>query len=282
MARETFADRLRLCMARLGYRQRYVAEQVGVSQPAVAKWLAADTRKVQADVLFRLADLFNVNPRWLSDGQGQPWISPADDWIHESAPESPPPSGDDGAPGAGDGSPALDLLGDAIPEEPRREAAQKKDDGEKDSSCCGKSRCELYACVPTMKLVRGKGGAAPRMVPCASCVDAVIPRTALAGHDPRHCRQFIARTDSMSPTIVPGDAVIVDTAPPDMPYGAVCLLFWQGQSAFARILKKPDGSVLMRFDNPQCPELSFSGEQFGEQIRVIGEVLLRTGAPARR
>ena len=71
-AKQTFADRLRACMERMNYKQRYVADQVGVSQPAVAKWLAGDTRKVQADVLFRLADLFNVNARWLSDGQGQP------------------------------------------------------------------------------------------------------------------------------------------------------------------------------------------------------------------
>lgn len=90
-AKQTFADRLRACMERMNYKQRYVADQVGVSQPAVAKWLAGDTRKVQADVLFRLADLFNVNARWLSDGQGQPWVSPADDWIHEmTAPAAQP------------------------------------------------------------------------------------------------------------------------------------------------------------------------------------------------
>lgn len=50
-AKQTFADRLRACMERMNYKQRYVADQVGVSQPAVAKWLAGDTRKVQADVL---------------------------------------------------------------------------------------------------------------------------------------------------------------------------------------------------------------------------------------
>ena len=283
MARETFADRLRMCMSRLGYRQRFVAEQVGVSQPAVAKWLAGDTRKVQADILFRLADLFNVNPRWLSDGQGQPWISPADDWIHESEGDAAAPqetAAAEPAPDADDAAPALDLLGDEIRDDTR--GAPKAEPRDKDTACDGKSRCELYACVPTARLSRSKGGGAPRIVPCTSCIDAVIPRTALGGHDARHCRQFIVHTDSMAPTILPGDSIIVDTAPAGFPYGAVCLLFWQEQSALARILKNPDGSVVMRFDNPQCPEQRFTAEQFGEQIRIVGEVLLRIGPPARR
>ena len=71
-AKQTFADRLRACMERMNYKQRYVADQVGVSQPAVAKWLAGDTRKVQADVLFRLADLFNVNAAGFLTVRGSP------------------------------------------------------------------------------------------------------------------------------------------------------------------------------------------------------------------
>ena len=296
-AKQTFADRLRACMERMNYKQRYVADQVGVSQPAVAKWLAGDTRKVQADVLFRLADLFNVNARWLSDGQGQPWVSPADDWIHEMTapaaqpahlesaaetrpdPEPEAPKKSPGRPRNPDYTMPLDL---EMPEEKssaKDEPAAESGKSEKKKKDPCASRCHLYASVPTFSLIRGKSPRIPVLVPSDERIDAVIPKTDLKGHDPKACRQFVVRTDTMAPAICPEDTIVVDTGNPNrVHYGAVHLLFWQGQSTLGRLLKEPDGSVIIQFDNPAYPVRTFSESDFSSLITVIGPVVLRTGS----
>lgn len=122
--KQTFSDRLRYCMERINCTQRYVAEQVGVTQPAVAKWVGGEIKKVQSDVLFKLADLFSVDPRWLSDGQGKPWANDADGWIHEedaqqsAATEAAPAKDQGGVEGA---KPKSKEKGKRGPGRPRKE-----------------------------------------------------------------------------------------------------------------------------------------------------------------
>lgn len=294
-SRQTFSDRLRYCMDRMNYKQRYVAEQVGVSQPAVAKWLAGDTRKVQADILFRLADLFNVNPRWLSDGQGQPWVSSADDWIHEeekpaaASPEkpeaaAPDPEGEKPAK-RGPGRPRkenftmeLGLPGADFPEtEPEKAKAAEKAPKKPKDEC--EDRCKYYASVPAFRLERGKSPLRPALVPDKNVIDAVIPKTHLQGHDPKACRLFIAQTDTMSPAICRGDGVIVDvTESQELHYGAVYLIYWDHQCTFARLMREPDGRVLLQFDNRAYASKNYEPGEFEKYFRVIGIAVLRFGS----
>lgn len=122
--KQTFSDRLRYCMERINCTQRYVAEQVGVTQPAVAKWVGGEIKKVQSDVLFKLADLFSVDPRWLSDGQGKPWANDADGWIHEEDAQQSAPA--EAAPAQGQGGeesarPKAKEKGKRGPGRPRKE-----------------------------------------------------------------------------------------------------------------------------------------------------------------
>ena len=288
-----FADRLRYCMARMNFKQKFVAEQVGVSQPAVAKWLAGDTRKVQADVLFRLADLFNVNPRWLSDGQGQPWVSAADDWIHETeqdpeprpaaaAQPAPAKRGHSTRPRAESYTLELDL-----PPEPgeAQKAAQAAclEETEEASEPRAKSECEdrcrLYASVPACRLVRGRSPLVPKIVPDESLIDAVIPKSGFLGHDPKACRLFTVSSDAMSPSICPGDQIVVDiTEQPQLHFGAVYLVYWQNQGALARIAAEPDGSVLLQFDNTAYRSRRCRPGQFEKLIHIVGQVLIRQGS----
>jgi phage repressor protein C with HTH and peptisase S24 domain len=133
--------------------------------------------------------------------------------------------------------------------------------------------------VPTFSLIRGKSPRIPVLVPSDERIDAVIPKTDLKGHDPKACRQFVVRTDTMAPAICPEDTIVVDTGNPNrVHYGAVHLLFWQGQSTLGRLLKEPDGSVIIQFDNPAYPVRTFSESDFSSLITVIGPVVLRTGS----
>ena len=45
-----------------------------------------------------------------------------------------------------------------------------------------------------------------------------------------------------------------------------------------RLLKEPDGSVIIQFDNPAYPVRTFSESDFSSLITVIGPVVLRTGS----
>ena len=286
-SKQTFADRLRACMTRLNYKQRFVAEQVGVSQPAVAKWIAGDTRKVQADVLFRLADLFNVNPRWLSDGQGEPWVSPADDWIHEmtdeggaEAPEGDPllQGGKKKAPGRPKIPNPTMRLGLDVPEE-AGDPGEKKEEEAQGVKSAKESRCALYACVQTAVLKRGRTSLSPVLAPSKERIDAVIPKSDLGGLAAKDCRQIVVRTDAMAPAICPGDAAIVGVSGGgELVSGAVYCLYWPTESTLARVMKDPDGSVLIQFDNPAYPAKKLSSKEFSAGIHVVGRVIIRSGS----
>lgn len=67
-------DRLR--MARLAVKpkklnQEQVAQQIGLTQSAYSQLENGKTQSTGADVIFKLADIFGVDPNWLATGEGE-------------------------------------------------------------------------------------------------------------------------------------------------------------------------------------------------------------------
>lgn len=49
-----------------------LAKECDISRAAVAKWFNERTKKIEAEYVFKLARLMNVDPEWLATGLGKP------------------------------------------------------------------------------------------------------------------------------------------------------------------------------------------------------------------
>ncbi len=63
-----FAERIAVCVKRIGGNQTRVAELVGVSRSAVSQWFSGGTQPSPANALI-LARIANVRPEWLILGE---------------------------------------------------------------------------------------------------------------------------------------------------------------------------------------------------------------------
>lgn len=52
--------------------QKSLARRCGVTQAAVSKWALGSVKSLGCEYLYLLADMCNVNPRWLATGEGDP------------------------------------------------------------------------------------------------------------------------------------------------------------------------------------------------------------------
>ena len=59
-----FSESLRSLMTQYGYNQTYVAQKIGVSQPAISKWLN-NQREPTATNIYNLAKFFEVTSDFL-------------------------------------------------------------------------------------------------------------------------------------------------------------------------------------------------------------------------
>ncbi len=66
----TFSDRFKRARERSGLSQVKLAEQIGVSTQAVWNYENRPDGGVAVDLLFPIADLLNVEARWLATGDG--------------------------------------------------------------------------------------------------------------------------------------------------------------------------------------------------------------------
>lgn len=72
----TSAKRLKEIIADSGLNQEKFAKSVGVSQSVISKYLAG--RTLDADLIIKLKDVYNVNPTWLLTGEGGMFLDKAD------------------------------------------------------------------------------------------------------------------------------------------------------------------------------------------------------------
>jgi transcriptional regulator with XRE-family HTH domain len=64
------SNRVRHALDIAGLTPADVARELPVSRPAVDQWILGTTKNIKNELLFALADLCGVSPRWLGTGQG--------------------------------------------------------------------------------------------------------------------------------------------------------------------------------------------------------------------
>lgn len=65
-----FSDRIRKAVAASGLKQNELARRVGVTPAAVNNWINRGAHDLRSDVLFALAAVSGMSPRWLATGDG--------------------------------------------------------------------------------------------------------------------------------------------------------------------------------------------------------------------
>lgn len=83
---------------------------------------------------------------------------------------------------------------------------------------------------------------------------------------------IVAEGDSMSPGIPNGASVTIDTSAAGLKSGKRHAIDYMGEFFIKRLFRQPDGSVLVRSDNPDktaFPDWAISTEH-GEALRILG------------
>ncbi len=91
--------------------------------------------------------------------------------------------------------------------------------------------------------------------------------------DPRNLLLIEALGDSMAPTLEEADLLLVDLGEPRFRNDGVYVLRRQHDLAVKRVQRRPDGSLLVKSDNPAYE----SSVVANDSIRVIGRVIWAAG-----
>ena len=65
----TLSERVKACMAAIGYNNEQLAKACDVSAPTAYHWASGKTKAIKAEPLMRAAKLFGVTPEWLASGK---------------------------------------------------------------------------------------------------------------------------------------------------------------------------------------------------------------------
>ena len=65
------SQRLRECRAKIGLSQKEVAEHIDVSLKTYASYENSSEKSIRLDIIYKLSNLFKVNPEWLISGKGE-------------------------------------------------------------------------------------------------------------------------------------------------------------------------------------------------------------------
>lgn len=84
MVTTTLAQRLKTARKAAGLSQGELARRIGISRAAVSQWENGTIQSLDMANLFAVADLCNINARWLALGTGTPtkWINLSPDEKH--------------------------------------------------------------------------------------------------------------------------------------------------------------------------------------------------------
>lgn len=95
---------------------------------------------------------------------------------------------------------------------------------------------------------------------------------------PKKLAAMTAQGNSMEPAIYDSDSLLVDTGQVDVQDGKVYALWYEGGERVKRLYRLPGGGLRIRSDNAaEHPEIVLGPEYHGH-VRIIGRVVLRTGA----
>ena len=69
----SLAGRIKIGMATQGIAtESELARRVKLNRQTVHKWLSGEVKTIDPDTLFKLADVLNVDPKWLATKEGEP------------------------------------------------------------------------------------------------------------------------------------------------------------------------------------------------------------------
>ncbi len=98
------------------------------------------------------------------------------------------------------------------------------------------------------------------------------------GIDPKNCRRFHIKGDSMQPLIMDGDCVTVDCTPDQIiESNQVYAIIYSGTLRVKRLIKSLK-TLTIKSENPIYPEEVLTSDEANELIKVIGRVIDRSGA----
>jgi phage repressor protein C with HTH and peptisase S24 domain len=90
-------------------------------------------------------------------------------------------------------------------------------------------------------------------------------------------RKFLVQSNSMSPTLEPGQFAIVNEADQKLRKG-IFLLREESQATIKRLRVLNDGSVMIQEDNPLGNSEYLAFEEFGRRYQIVGRVLATLAA----
>jgi phage repressor protein C with HTH and peptisase S24 domain len=93
---------------------------------------------------------------------------------------------------------------------------------------------------------------------------------------PEHLALIECAGDSMEPTLLNGDELLVDTSPTSLRVGSIYILRVGGALLAKRVQPRLDGTVLILSDNPRYPPEVITPSD-ATPLDVVGEVLWRSG-----
>lgn len=93
---------------------------------------------------------------------------------------------------------------------------------------------------------------------------------------PEHLALIECAGDSMEPTLLNGDELLVDTSPTNLRHGSIYILRVGGALLAKRIQPRLDGTVMILSDNPRYPPEVLTPSD-ATPLDVVGEVLWRSG-----
>lgn len=96
--------------------------------------------------------------------------------------------------------------------------------------------------------------------------------------NPTRVRRFRVTGDSMQPFVYPGDHVLVNMAETEVVDGKVYALRYDSELRVKRLLRRLDGTLILRSDNPEYGDEIVSPELVQEHITIIGRVRDRSGS----
>lgn len=229
--------------------KRRIAEEAGVSPPAVNYWFA-DTNGIQAEAARNLAKFLLVDPVWLEKGEGSPerTLFPGLEGARQAV-----------AVKRGDPESRRSNITAIHPDDPHPE----------DVVYVPESRIEFSA---------GNG-----RTPVYELIEDVEPATYRLSWfqreriNPDRVRRFRVSGDSMEPMLFPRDTILVNEDETNIVDGKLYAIRYGDDLRVKYLSRRLDGTVVLRSVNPAYKDEEVPPELAQEHISVIGRVRDKSG-----
>ncbi|SPT71554.1 DNA polymerase V subunit UmuD [Anaerobiospirillum thomasii] len=95
--------------------------------------------------------------------------------------------------------------------------------------------------------------------------------------DPRYCKRFRVKGDSMEPLILDGDSILVDTSATSIIDNHIYIFVLDGMLRVKRLQKMLNKTLKIISENPDYSTEEIPLEELQDNFVLLGEVLERTG-----